>query len=409
MGHGYRKNGYETETLKLDAGDKHLLGGRSGTAISITTMDDLTRFLRPAGGGIFTVSTGRAEQQALQRRLYDAPDADEVQRKWQAALASVGDARAAIIGIPSDTGAGLVRGAAFGPEGVRRALLAACPDFAARAARAGIVDVGDVFAVPQLLEDDMLSEDQRRRTRAALYGPSAAADASLPVAPLSIAERADRRIAGAQPAPRIFMLGGDHSVAWPVVAALARHVSEPWAIVHVDAHTDLLPERLGVRLCFATWAYHANELLGRGGRLVQVGVRASSRSKQHWESTLGVRQFWADEVRARGDGVIDDVIAHLRGLGVARVYLSNDIDATDSAAAPSTGAPEANGLAPAFVEALIARVAEVFPLLGGDVVEVAPSIGSAEDARRTTDVAAGYMLATLAAMTGAGELSQRRQ
>jgi hypothetical protein len=36
---------------------------------------------------------------------------------------------------------------------------------------------------------------------------------------------------------------------------------------------------------------------------------------------------------------------------------------------------------------------------------VAPSIGSAEDARRTTDVAAGYMLATLAAMTGAPELS----
>ena len=88
-----------------------------------------------------------------------------------------------------------------------------------------------------------------------------------------------------------------------------------WAIVHVDAHTDLLPERLGVRLCFATWAYHANELLGRGGRLVQVGVRASSRSKQHWESTLGVRQFWAEEVRARGDAVIDDVIAHLRALG----------------------------------------------------------------------------------------------
>ena len=90
-------------------------------------MDELTRFLRPAGGGIFTVSTGRAEQEALQRRLYDAPDADEVQKKWRAALAGVADARVAIIGIPSDTGAGLVRGAAFGPEGVRRALLAACP------------------------------------------------------------------------------------------------------------------------------------------------------------------------------------------------------------------------------------------------------------------------------------------
>jgi len=370
-------------------------------------LDELTRFLRPAGGGIFTVSTGRAQQEALQRRLYDAPDGDEVQRKWEAALAGVAGARAAIIGIPSDTGAGLVRGAAFGPEGVRRALLAACPDFSARAARAGIVDVGDVFAVPQLLEDDMLSDEQRRRTRAALYGPSAAGDASLPVAPLSIAERAINELFARNRELRIFMLGGDHSVAWPVVAALARNAAAPWAIVHVDAHTDLLPERLGVRLCFATWAYHANELLGRGGRLVQVGVRASSRSKQHWESTLGVRQFWADEVRARGDAVIDDVIAHLRGLGVARVYVSNDIDATDSATAPSTGAPEANGLTPAFVRALIARVGEAFPLLGGDVVEVAPSIGSAEDAQRTTDVAAGYMLATLAAMTGAPELRNR--
>jgi agmatinase len=371
-------------------------------------MDDLTRFLRPAGGGIFTVSTGRAAQEALQRRLYDAPDGDEVQRKWQAALAGVDKARVAIIGIPSDTGAGLVRGAAFGPEGVRRALLAACPDFSARAAAAGIVDVGDVFTVPQLLADEMLSEDQRRRTRAALYGPSSAADASLPVAPLSIAERAINELYERNPRLQIFMIGGDHSVAWPVVAALARHAAEPWAIVHVDAHTDLLPERLGVRLCFATWAYHANELLGRGGRLVQVGVRASSRSKQHWESTLGVRQFWADEVRARGDAVIDDVIAHLRSLGIARVYFSNDIDATDSAAAPSTGAPEANGLSPGFVGALVERVAAAFPLLGGDVVEVAPSIGSAEDARRTTEVAAGYMLDTLAAMTGAPDLSQGR-
>jgi arginase family enzyme len=262
--------------------------------------------------------------------------------------------------------------------------------------------------VPQLLDDEMLSDEQRRRTRAALYGPAAAADTGLPVAPLSIAERVIGELLARNARLRIFMLGGDHSVAWPVVAALARHVSEPWAIVHIDAHTDLLPERLGVRVCFATWAYHANELLGRGGRMVQVGVRASSRSKQHWESTLGVRQFWADEVRARGDAVIDDVVHHLRGLGIARVYLSNDIDATDSAAAPSTGAPEANGLQPAFVRALITRVAEEFSLLGGDVVEVAPSIGGPDDARRTTDVAAGYMLETLAAMTDASELRQFR-
>ena len=367
-------------------------------------MDDLARFLRPAGGGIHTVSTGRADREALQRRIYDAADADGVQRRWAEALASLGRARVAVMGIPSDCGAGLVRGAAFGPEGVRRALLEAAPDFVARAARAGVVDVGDVFAVPQLLADDMLSDEQKRRTRIALYGPAAADDAGLPVAPLTIAERALDLVYARNPRVRPFVLGGDHSVAWPVVAALVRHAAAPVAIVHLDAHTDLLPERLGVRHCFATWAYHANELVGRGGRLVQIGVRASSRPKSHWESTLGVRQFWADEVAARGDAEIDDVVRHVAALGVSGVYLSNDIDATDSGAAPSTGAPEAAGLSPAFVEALITRVGAAFPLVGADLVEVAPPVGSPDDAHRTAEVGARYMRASLAALAGAPDL-----
>src|SRR5215471_9033127 len=331
-------------------------------------LDELSSLLRPAGGGVYTVSTGRADQDALQRALYAARDAAEVDRRWRAALASVPDARIAILGIPSDVGAGLVRGAAFGPQGVREAVLRLEPDFATRAARLGIVDVGDVFVVPQLLHDDMLSDEQRAATRRALYGADAAAD--LPVSPLSIAERAVDDLLQLNPGLRIFALGGDHSVSWPVVAALARHLREPWGIVHPDAHTDLLPARLGVRYCFATWAYHANELVGRGGRLVQVGIRASSRPRAHWEQTLGVRQFWADEVRSRGTAVIDDVVAHLTAVGVRRVYLSNDIDATDAAAAPATGTPEPEGLSVAFVRDLIRRVAAAFPLAGADVVEV---------------------------------------
>ncbi|HSS38321.1 MAG TPA: arginase family protein [Polyangia bacterium] len=368
-------------------------------------MEDLIQFLRPAGGGIHTVSTGRAARELLQKALYAARDEAEVQSKWRQALAGVKQARVAIVGIPSDCGAGLIRGAAFGPEAVRAAVLRACPDFPERAARAGVVDVGDVFVVPQLLTDDMLSEEQRRRTRTALYGPAAAANPDLPVAPLTAAERVVDRLLAEAPGLKVFMIGGDHSVAWPVVAALGRHVREPWAIVHADAHTDLLPERLGIRICFATWAYHANELLGRGGRLIQIGVRASSRSKEHWESTLGVKQFWADEVRVKGEAVIDEVIAHLQRIGVRAVYLSNDIDATDGAAAPSTGAPEPDGLTPAFVRALIRRVGAAFPLLGADIVEVAPPVGSPADARATADIAAAYMRDSLAALAGAPELA----
>ncbi len=369
----------------------------------LAAVSDLARFLRPAGGGLYTVSTGRAEQLALQRTLYGAVSEAEVDARWREALGAIQGARVAILGVPSDCGAGLMRGAAYGPQGVREALLRLCPTFRDIAAREGIVDVGDVFVIPHLLHDDMLSEAQRRAAGAALYGADAPAD--LPVSPLSIAERVVDRLLTLNPALRVLVLGGDHSVAWPVVAALARHAREPWAIVHPDAHTDLLPERLGVRYCFATWAYHANELLGRGGRLVQIGIRASGRDKAHWESTLGVRQFWADEVRARGVGVIDDVLAHLRAIGVRRVYLSNDIDATDAAAAPATGAPAADGLPVAFVRALIKRVGAEFPLLGADVVEVAPPLGPPEDARRTAEVGAWYMLDSLATMVGVAALT----
>jgi len=363
--------------------------------------------LRPAAGGVFTVSTGRAEQEALQLRIYGARDAREVDARWRAALESVEHARVAILGVPSDCGAGLVRGASFGPQAVRAAVLEREPRFAEIARAEAIVDVGDVFTVPHLLHDEMLSAAQITSSRAALYG---GAGAELPVSPLSIAERVAGRLLELNPALRIFLIGGDHSVTWPIIKALADAQDETrdgaqdgaWAIVHPDAHTDLLPERLGVKYCFATWAYHANERLGRGGRLVQVGIRASGRPREHWEGTLGVKQFWADEIDARGgDAVIGAVIDHLRSIGVTRVYVSNDIDATDPAFAPSTGAPARGGLSVEFVRALIARVGDAFPLIGGDIVEVAPSIGGPEDARRTTNVAACYMLETLASMVGA--------
>ncbi len=359
--------------------------------------------LRPAAGGVFTVSSGRAEQEALQLRIYGASDTSEVAVRWRAALEDVVRARVAILGVPSDCGAGLVRGAAFGPQAVRAAVLEREPRFAEIARAEAIVDVGDVFTVPHLLHDEMLSAAQLASSRAALYGD---AGSDLPVSPLSITERAVGRLLQLNPALRIFLIGGDHSVTWPVISALAAATSRTgeldFAIVHPDAHTDLLPERLGVKYCFATWAHHANELLGRGGRLVQVGIRASGRTREHWEGTLGVKQFWADEIDARGGAaVIDAIVDHLRAIGVKRVYVSNDIDATDPTLAPSTGAPARGGLSVDFVRALIARVGDAFPLLGGDIVEVAPSIGSAEDAKRTTNVAACYMLETLASMVGA--------
>jgi arginase family enzyme len=130
-----------------------------------------------------------------------------------------------------------------------------------------------------------------------------------------------------------------------------------------------------------------------------VGIRASRYGRSHWESTLGVRQFWAEEVRSRGEtAVIDEIITHLDRLGVGGVYFSNDIDATDARLAPSTGAAEPGGLSAEFVRALVGRLGECFPLIGADLVEVAPPVGSAEESRRTVNLGASYLQASLRAL-----------
>ena len=230
-------------------------------------LDELATILRPAGGGVYLVSAGKAEQLQLQQRLYGVKTENEVRAKFRAALELIPKARGVLLGIPSDVGAGFQRGANMGPQGLRSELLAETPDWRDRAASMGLVDIGDVFTVPQYLHDEMLAPAQLAAARKAMYpdvGPDAA---KLPVSPLSIAERAWDLVFGLNPKARPFTLGGDHSTALPVVQALDRAQKRagatPWGIVQMDAHTDLLPERLGVKYCFGTWSWHANELLGR--------------------------------------------------------------------------------------------------------------------------------------------------
>lgn len=362
-------------------------------------LTELATILRPAGGGLHLVSTGRAEQLALQRRLYDAKTDEEVGDRYRAALANIPTAKVVILGCPSDVGAGFRRGANLGPQAMRTAWLESRPD---DLRRAEVVDVGDVFVVPQLLHDEACSESQLERTRRAIY-PDVDSEirARLPASPLSIAERALDLVFSLNPDVKPLVLGGDHSNAWPVSAALARSRRQPWGIVQPDAHTDLLEERLGVRYCFATWSWHANELVGRNGRLVQVGTRASGKPREHWEKTLGVRQFWAAECLANPARALDDLLAHVKSTGVQSVYFSNDIDGTDARWASATGTPEGAGLEPDFLVELIRRLGREVGYCAADVMEVAPPLNDHPgDGERTVALAVRYLRETLAAMLG---------
>lgn len=368
----------------------------------MTPSEELELLLRPAAGGIHLVSTGRAEQLAIQRALYRVSSDAEVDAAFRAAIDRIASARGIILGIPSDVGGGVVRGANWGPQAIRARLIEEHSEWPAVAESLGIVDIGDVFVVPQLLHDDMLGEAQKSASRKALY-PSVPSDVSarLPVSPLSIAERVLDLVFQINPKIKPFVIGGDHSTAWPVAVALSRHRQDRWGIVQPDAHTDLLPERLGVKICFGTWSYHANELLGRDGRLVQVGIRATRHDRGHWESNLGVRQFWAKECLENPSGAIDAIIAHLRERRITGVYFSNDIDGTDAAWADATGTPEPGGLEPDFVVELIRRLGRDIGIIAGDIMEVAPPLRPKPDSeRRTVGLAVRYFEETIRAALG---------
>lgn len=366
----------------------------------MTPLEELGLLLKPAAGGLYLVSTGRDAQLALQRKLYGAATDAEVDERFRAALAQIPTAKAFVLGVPSDVGAGFRRGANLGPQAIRTRLLEEVPDWPQRAASLGIVDIGDVFVVPQLLHDGMLAGAQKTASRAALYPDVPEALRSLlPVSPLSIAERALDLVFAMNPGIAPIVIGGDHSTAWPVASALSRARKDRWGIVQPDAHTDLLEERLGIKYCFATWSWHANELLGRDGRLVQVGTRASRRDRAHWESTLDVRQFWAEECLRDPKAALDGIIDHLKAKKVSAVYFSNDIDGTDSEHADATGTPESGGLQPDFLIELIRRLGSEIGMLGGDIMEVAPPLRDKPDSsERTVGLAVRYLRETIGAV-----------
>jgi agmatinase len=93
---------------------------------------------------------------------------------------------------------------------------------------------------------------------------------------------------------------------------------------------------------------------------------------------------------------LDALLAHVKSTGVRGVYFSNDIDGTDAKWADATGTPEPDGLEPDWVVELIRRLGKEIGLLGGDVMEVAPSLTpTPQSAPRTVALAARYLTETI--------------
>ena len=327
-------------------------------------LDVAPHWLCPPGEGVFTVHTGSEKRINLQRQLYGDKNPRDA---WLTSLKDLTAHSVGMLGIPSDNGGGIQRGANWGPLYVR--------DFALQDGKLEALDLGDVRIIPHLLHDKYLNETTLKDCRQALYNQ---ADSSWPVSPLSIAEAAASAFYRSYPTARLFGIGGDHSTSLPLVRAWAQapaRQGKKIALLHFDAHTDLLDRRLGIDFCFGTRTYHVREFFPHENQLIQVGIRSTGKDRGHWEKTLHLKQYWAKEAIEMGAKKMSDkIIAAYRTAKVDEVYISFDIDALDTKWASATGTPEEAGLDPVFCTLVIQAVAQEFRVSGCDLMEVAPLV-----------------------------------
>jgi len=328
-------------------------------------LEKIKQSLCPPGNGVFTVNTAKERKQQLHQSLYG--QTENIDHVWAQSLDKLsGSSNAVILGVASDCGGGILRGANWGPLFVRSTLLKNHPELNA-------FDMGDIRVIPHLLHDKYLNQPTIENCRKALYQDP---DSELAVSPLTITEDVLHDFYAVYPEKGIFGIGGDHSVSYPLTKAYLQAKKKQGkraAIIHFDAHTDLLVERLGIDLCFGSWCTHILDDLHEPNHLIQIGIRSSGKPKEHWESTFGVKQHWAHEIRENGVApVIEDILQQLKEQSIDELYVSFDIDALDDEFASATGTPEPDGLTPTEAMEIIQSLAAQYPITGADMMEIAP-------------------------------------
>ncbi len=254
-------------------------------------------------------------------------------------------ADAAVLGVPFDSGVTYRPGARFGPAHIRESsrllrpynpVLKVSPF-----AELQVVDAGDLAVNPFSLDEAITTIEHGAR---------------------DLLEHA----------PHLLTLGGDHTIALPLLRAFAASHG-PVAVVHFDAHLDTWDTYFGAAYTHGTPFRRAFEegLLDPEG-CIHVGIRGPlfAEVDLQQDAEVGFQVISAPEADDLGIAGMAARIAER--VGDRPLYVSIDIDVLDPAHAPGTGTPEAGGLSSRELLGIIRTFASR-NLIGADIVEVAPS------------------------------------
>ncbi|WP_149083852.1 MULTISPECIES: agmatinase [Microbacterium] len=275
----------------------------------------------------------------------------------------------AVVGIPFDSGVSYRPGTRFGPSHVRESSRLLRPYNPAQDVSpfqlAQVVDAGDIPVNPFDLTE-AVTEVER--------------------AALALGERVQRLVT----------IGGDHTVALPLLRAVAAKHG-PVAVLHFDAHLDTWDTYFGAPITHGTPFRRASEegLIDLTASC-HVGTRGPLYSKQDLEDDerLGFSIVSSEYIEEHGvEAAIDRILTRI---GDKPLYVSIDIDVLDPAHAPGTGTPEAGGLTSRELLRIL-RALRDRDIVGADVVEVSP----AYDHAQMTGIAASHVVYELVTLLAA--------
>ncbi|MFJ9567852.1 agmatinase [Streptomyces fuscichromogenes] len=270
-----------------------------------------------------------------------------------------GDLDVAVVGVPFDAGVSYRAGARFGPQHIRiasRLLRPYNPEADAWPFLGQqVADVGDLGVNPFDIQTAITTIENGAR---------------------GVLERAGKML----------VLGGDHTIALPVLRALhAQH--GPISVLHFDAHLDTWDTYFNSPYLHGTPFRRASEegLLDLEG-CMHVGTRGGlyGPGDMDQDRALGFVPVRCEEIEYIGvRGTVERMHARL---GDRPVYVSVDIDVLDPAFAPGTGTPESGGLTSRELLMML-RATSGLNVVGADIVEVSPSYDHAE----ITGIAAAHV------------------
>jgi agmatinase len=170
------------------------------------------------------------------------------------------------------------------------------------------------------------------------------------------------------------VLGGDHSVAFGFIKAIAEKHGE-CGVLQIDAHCDLREAYETFNYSHASVMYNVLEQIPAVSKLVQVGVRdyggdewdyirnSDHRVVTYFDKEIKTRQFEGETWKQ----VAEEIVSKLPAL----VYISFDIDGLDRKLCPHTGTPVPGGFEAAEVFYLFRKVIESGrKIIGFDLCEV---------------------------------------